>query len=104
MGIRMEAIIVGVVGAFSALVVQVVGYYFNKKTGLNEAQEAYQDTLEGMNRALGTRVTDLEKIVEELNKKNELLEAEVHELRKEVRELTRENLDLMRKLVDRKEV
>lgn len=96
----MEVLIVGVVGAVSALIVQVIGFILNRKTGLSEAQEAYQDTLEGMNKALGTRVTDLEKSVVDLTKKNEALESRVEDLTKQVRDLTAENLDLLRRLVD----
>lgn len=96
----MEVIIVGIVGAISAIIVQGIGFFLNRKSGLSEAQEAYQDTLEGMNKALGTRVGELEKNYAELERKNELLEARVEELTKQVRDLTVENLDLLRKLVD----
>lgn len=96
----MEVIVVGVIGAISALLVQVVGFWFNRKTGLSEAQEAYQDTLEGMNKALGSRVSELEKTVDTLSKKNEALETRVEELTKQVRDLTAENLTLLRRLVD----
>ena len=94
----MEVIIVGIIGAVSALIVQVVGFMLNRKSGLSEAQDAYQDTLEGMNKALGTRVTDLEKTVEALNKRNEVLEGKVEDLTRQVRDLTIENLELLRQL------
>jgi predicted RNase H-like nuclease (RuvC/YqgF family) len=96
----MEAIIVGVVGALAAIIVQGIGYVLNRKSGLSEAQNAYQDTLEGMNKALTNRVNDLERNVEQLSKRNEALEQRVEELTKEVRDLTAENLDLLRRLVD----
>jgi predicted RNase H-like nuclease (RuvC/YqgF family) len=96
----MEVIIVGVVGAISAIIVQGIGFVLNRKSGLSEAQEAYQDTLEGMNKALGTRITELEKTVLELTAKNQHLEERVEDLTKQVRELTVENLDLLRRLVD----
>lgn len=96
----MEAIIVGIVGAIAAITVQGIGYILNRKSGLSEAQSAYQDTLEGMNSALTNRVSDLERNVDTLTKKNEALEARVEELTKEVRDLTAENLDLLRRLVD----
>jgi predicted RNase H-like nuclease (RuvC/YqgF family) len=96
----MEVIIVGVVGAISAVIVQGIGFFLNRKSGLSEAQEAYQDTLEGMNKALGTRITELEKTVLELTAKNQHLEDRVEDLTKQVRELTVENLDLLRRLVD----
>jgi chromosome segregation ATPase len=96
----MEVIIVGVVGAVSAIVVQGLGFFFNRKAGLSEAQEAYQGTLEGMNRALGTRVDELEKTVVQLTEKNEKLEERVEDLTRQVRDLTVENLDLLRRLVD----
>jgi predicted RNase H-like nuclease (RuvC/YqgF family) len=95
----MEAIIVGVVGAFAAIVVQTIGYVLNRKSGLSEVQEAYQDTLEGMNKTLTTRIADLERTVENLSKKNEALEGKVEDLTKQVRDLTAENLELLRKLV-----
>lgn len=94
----MEAIIVGLVAAISAIVVQGIGFALNRKSGLSEAQEAYQETLEGMNKALGGRVTDLEKTVTELTKKNEALELRVEDLTKQVRDLTFENLELLRKI------
>jgi len=96
----MEVIIVGVVGAISAVIVQGIGFFLNRKSGLSEAQEAYQDTLEGMNKALGTRITELEKTVVQLTAKNQNLEEKVEDLTKQVRELTVENLDLLRRLVD----
>jgi predicted RNase H-like nuclease (RuvC/YqgF family) len=96
----MEVIIVGVVGAISAIVVQGIGFFLNRKSGLSEAQEAYQDTLEGMNKALGSRITELEKQVADLTHKNEVLSVQVDQLSKEVRDLTVENLDLLRRLVD----
>jgi len=95
----MEAIIVGLVGAASALAVQGVGYYFNRKSGLAPVQEAYQDTLEGMNKALGTRVTELEKTVSTLTAQNEKLAEKVTDLEAEVRRLTRENYDMARELL-----
>jgi predicted RNase H-like nuclease (RuvC/YqgF family) len=97
---HMEVIIVGVVGAISAIVVQGIGFFLNRKSGLSEAQEAYQDTLEGMNKALGTRITELERQVADLTRKNEALSTQVDQLSKEVRDLTVENLDLLRRLVD----
>lgn len=100
MGKGMEVIIVGVVGAISAIIVQGIGFFLNRKSGLSEAQEAYQDTLEGMNKALTGRVTELEKSVGDLTKKNEALETRVEELTRQVRDLTVENLDLLRRLVD----
>jgi hypothetical protein len=96
----MEVIIVGVVGAISAVIVQGIGFFFNRKSGLSEAQEAYQGTLEGMNKALTGRVTELEKTVADLSHKNELLEQRVEDLTRQVRDLTVENLDLLRRLVD----
>lgn len=100
MGKGMEVIIVGVVGAISAVIVQGIGFFLNRKSGLSEAQEAYQGTLEGMNKALTGRVVELEKSVSELTHKNELLEQRVEELTRQVRDLTVENLDLLRRLVD----
>lgn len=96
----MEAIIVGIVGVFSAGVVQAIGYYFNRKSGLSDAQEAYQGVLEGMNKTMTTRITDLERQVEKLVAKNEALEAKVDDLEGQVRDLTRENLDLARRLLE----
>lgn len=102
MGKNMEVIIVGVVGAISAIIVQGIGFVLNRKSGLSEAQEAYQDTLEGMNKALGTRVSDLEKQVADLTRKNEAMSLQVEQLTKEVRDLTLENLGLLRKLAGEK--
>jgi predicted RNase H-like nuclease (RuvC/YqgF family) len=96
----MEVIIVGVVGAISAILVQGIGFFLNRKSGLSEAQEAYQDTLEGMNKAHGTRITELERQVADLTRKNETLSTQVDQLSREVRDLTVENLDLLRRLVD----
>jgi predicted RNase H-like nuclease (RuvC/YqgF family) len=96
MGKGMEAIIVGVVGAVAAIVVQTIGFVLNRRSGLSEAQEAYQGTLEGMNKAMSTRVADLEKIVDRLSKQNEALEEKVEDLERQVRELTAENLELRR--------
>jgi predicted RNase H-like nuclease (RuvC/YqgF family) len=98
-GKGMEVIIVGVVGAISAIIVQGIGFFLNRKSGLSEAQEAYQGTLEGMNKALGSRVTELEKTVTSLTEKNERLEERVEDLTRQVRDLTVENLDLLRRLV-----
>jgi len=95
----MEAIIVGMFGVLTAGIVQGIGYYFNRKSGLSDAQEAYQGVLEGMNKTMASRVADLEKQVEKLVAKNESLEAKVDDLEGQVRELTRENLDLSRRLI-----
>lgn len=97
MGKGMEVVIVGAIGAVSALLVQVVGFWLNRKSGLSEAQEAYQDTLEGMNKALMSRITDLEKQLAILEHKNVLLSEKVEELTRQVRELTVENLELHRR-------
>lgn len=102
MGKGMEVIIVGVVGAISAIIVQGIGFFLNRKSGLSEAQEAYQETLEGMNHALSSRVSDLEKQVADLTRKNEAMSLRVEQLTKEVRDLTLENLQLLRKLADEK--
>lgn len=95
----MEAIIVGAFGVACAALVQGVGYYFNRKSGLSDAQEAYQGVLEGMNKTMTSRVSDLERQVERLIAKNESLEEKVDDLEGQVRELTRENLDLARRLL-----
>lgn len=100
MGTRMEALIVGAFGVLTAAVVQAIGYWFNRKSGLSEAQEAYQGVLEGMNKTMTSRVSDLEKQVEKLVAKNEALETKVQDLEGQVRELTRENLDLSRRLLE----
>lgn len=96
----MEAIIVGIVGAFGAIIVQGVGFYFNRKSGLSEVQEAYQETLEGMNKTMTTRVSDLEKVVDRLTQRNKTLETKVDELERQVRNLTIENLELSRQLLN----
>jgi hypothetical protein len=95
----MEAIIVGLIGAASALLVQGIGYYFNRKSGLAPVQEAYQDTLEGMNKALGQRITELEYTVSTLTQANDKLTEKVSDLESEVRRLTRENYDMARELL-----
>jgi len=99
----MEALIVGIVGVIGALVVQVAVFRANRKIGLTEAQIAYRETLEAMNKALTSRITDLENTVSALANKNEALEAKVTDLSREVRELTLENLELLRRLVERGE-
>ena len=96
----MEVIVVGIVGAISALMVQVAGFWLNRKSGLSEAQEAYQGTLEGMNKTLGARITDLERQIGALEHRNELLENKVADLTRQVRDLTVENLQLLRRLAD----
>ena len=96
----METIIVGAFGVLVAGIVQGIGYYFNRKSGLSDAQEAYQGVLEGMNKTMTSRVTDLERQVEKLVSKNEALETKVEDLESQVRELTRENLTLARRLIE----
>lgn len=96
----MEVFVVGIVGAISALLVQVAGFWLNRKSGLSEAQEAYQGTLEGMNKTYGTRITDLEKQIAVLEHRNQSLEAKVEDLTRQVRELTVENLQLLRRLAE----
>lgn len=95
----MEAITVGIFGVLCAAIVQAIGYFFNKKSGLGDAQKAYQGVLEGMNKTMTNRVTDLERTVEKLVAKNEDLEHKVDDLQDQVRDLTRENLDLARRLL-----
>lgn len=97
----METIFAALLAAGAAIIVQIVAFVLNRKVGLTEAQEAYQDTLEGMNRALSGRVTELEKTVTDLAKKNSDLEEKVSDLTKQVRDLTVENLELLRKLLER---
>ncbi len=95
----MEAIIVGGFGVACAAVVQGIGYYFNRKSGLSDAQGAYQGVLEGMNKTMTSRVSDLERQVEKLITKNETLETKIDDLEGQVRDLTRENLELARRLL-----
>lgn len=95
----MEAIIVGGFGVACAAIVQGIGYYFNRRSGLSDAQEAYQGVLEGMNKTMTNRVSDLERQVERLITRNEALEEKVGDLEGHVRDLTRENLDLARRLL-----
>lgn len=95
----MEAIVVGAFGVACAAIVQAVGYYFNRKSGLSDAQEAYQGVLEGMNKTMTSRVAELERAVDKLVRKNEDLESKVDDLEGQVRDLTRENLDLARRLL-----
>lgn len=96
----MEAIAVGIFGVMCAGIIQSIGFYFNRKSGLSEAQNAYQGVLEGMNKTMTNRVTELERSVEKLVTRNEVLEAKVDDLQGQVRDLTRENLDLARRLLD----
>jgi chromosome segregation ATPase len=95
----METIIVGLVAAGSALLVQGLGFYFNRKSGLAPAQAEYQDTLEGMNKALSGRVTDLEQLVERQSLRIKDLEDHVLDLERQLRETTRENYELTRELL-----
>lgn len=98
MGKVMEVVIVGAIGAASAMLVQVAGFWLNRKSGLSEAQVAYQDTLEGMNKAFQSRISELERQLAVLEDKNHLLTEKVEDLTRQVRDLTVENLELHRKM------
>lgn len=96
----MEPIIVGIAGVIIAGIIQGIGYYFNRKSGLGEAQSAYQGVLEGLNETMTSRVSDLEVQVSKLVETNERLESKIDDLEGQVRVLTRENYDLFRRLQD----
>lgn len=84
-----------IAGAVS-LGVQLVALWVNNKSGLTQAQTNYQGSLEGMNRSLNSRITDLEKQVEDKSQEVTHLQEVVRDLRDENHDLLAENISLRR--------